>query len=74
MRDLKHLSNPQPAPVPAKWAQILVAVCAFGAGVLVNQHFTEKALEAATQARRVAQRAAADCAPRIVANFEESEQ
>lgn len=38
MRDLKNLGR----GVPTLKSQVLLAVCAFGAGVLVNQHFTDE--------------------------------
>lgn len=50
MRDLKNLGR----GVPTLKSQVLLAVCAFGAGVLVNQHFTDKYIERANAARRAA--------------------
>ena len=50
MRDLKNLGR----DVPTLKSQVLLTVCAFGLGVLVNQHFTDKALADAHKAHRAA--------------------
>lgn len=53
MRDVKHLGTGR--AVPTLKSQVLLTVCAFGAGVLVNQHFTDAEIDRArSQARRAA--------------------
>lgn len=54
MRDYKHLTPSRPAPVPPLWGQVLLVVMAFGAGVLVNQHFTDQVVAQAHAAVRAA--------------------
>lgn len=50
--DMKHV-RPR-AQVPALWAQVVLVVAGLGAGVLINQHFTDRYVEAARQAVRAA--------------------